>query len=350
MNRVFERPRRHRFARREAGLSIVELMISLVLGLMILTAVISVFVNASAARSELERTSRQIENGRFAIELLSEDLRLAGFYGEMDGTALPAMGALADPEHDPCSITLAHWSKALNFHLRGYDNGAGVPACVPATLKAGTDVMVVRRVKSCVAGAAGCEAAAAGKPYLQVSMCDTEMAANPFVVALGAGAFPLRTRDCATAAGRRQYLVRIYFVSTNNGAGQSVPTLKMMELDGGAMVETPLVEGIEEFSIEYGIDTNGDGTTDAYTADPTAYACAGCTPESNWRNVVTVQLYILARNTELSPGYNDDKTYTLGRDAAGNPLIKGPFNDGYRRHMYTGLVRIANVAGRRDTP
>jgi type IV pilus assembly protein PilW len=342
--------RDHRFARREAGLSIIELMISIVLGLMILTAVISVFVNASAARSELERTSRQIENGRFAIELLSDDLRLAGFYGEMDGTALPAMGALADPEHDPCSTTLAHWSKALNFHVRGYDDGAGVPACVPATLKAGTDVIVVRRLKSCAAGVAGCEAAAGTKPYLQVSMCDTEMAATPYVLALGGGAFPLKIRDCATAAGRRQYLVHVYFISTDNGAGQPVPTLKMLELTGGAIVETPLVEGIEEFNVEYGIDTNGDGTTDVYTTDPSAYVCAGCTPESNWRNVVTVQLYVLARNTELSPGYKDDKIYTLGRDAAGTPLTKGPFNNAYRRHLYTGLIRIANVAGRRDTP
>jgi type IV pilus assembly protein PilW len=145
-------------------------------------------------------------------------------------------------------------------------------------------------------------------------------------------------------------VVHIYFISTNNGAGQPIPTLKMMELSGGAMVETPLVEGIEEFNVEYGIDTNGDGTTDAYTTDPTVYVCAGCTPESNWRNVVTVQLYVLARNTELSPNYKDDKTYTLGRDVAGNPLTKGPFNNGYRRHMYTGLVRIANVVGRRDTP
>lgn len=356
MRRLASLSRHSRIARREAGLSIIELMISIALGLLILTAVITVFVNASAARNEVERTSRQIENGRYAVELLSDDLRVAGFYGEMGVTGLPAAGALADPEHDPCSTNTGFWSKAMNFHVLGFDNGAGVPACVPASLKAGTDVVVVRRVKTCAAGVAGCEALDAAKPYLQVSLCDTEMAVTPFVVALGSGGFPLRIRDCGTRAAQRQYLVHIYFISTNNGAGQSIPTLKMMELTGGAMVETPLVEGIEEFNVEYGIDTDGDGTVDAYTTNPTAFtgnpagSCGTCTPESNWSNVLTAQFHILARNLDTSPGYTDGKTYGLGRNAAFNPITVGPFSDGYRRHIYTGLVRIANAAGRRDTP
>ena len=348
-------------ARREAGLSIIELMISIALGLMILTAVISVFVNASTARNEVERTSRQIENGRFAVELLSDDLRVAGFYGEMGIASLPATGALADAEHNPCSTTAANWGKAMNFHVLGYDNGTGVPACVPASLMAGTDVVVVRRVKTCVAGVDGCEAATSVKPYLQVSLCETELAVKPYVIGLqGTADFTqLHLRDCTTSppgtvAGRRQYLVRIYFISTDNGAGQPIPTLKVMELElkSGAidMVERPLVEGIQNFNVEYGIDTDGDGTVDAYSTAPAAFVCGTCTPESNWRNVLTAQFYILARNIDTSPGYSDGKTYRLGRDAAGDPITVGPFNDGFRRHIYTGLVRIANAAGRRDTP
>jgi len=351
MSRLMKRSQHPRSARREAGLSLIELMISIVLGLMILTAVITVFVNASAARNEVERTSRQIENGRFAVELLSNDLRLAGFYGELDVTTIPAMGALADAEHDPCSTTAAHWSKAMNFHVLGYDNGAGAPPCVPASLKAGTDVVVVRRAKTCVAGVAGCEAATNGKSYLQVSLCDTEIATSPFVIGLeGTASYALRIRDCATRAGQRQYLVRVYFISTDNGAGQPIPTLKMMELTGGSMIQTPLVEGIEQFNVEYGIDTDGDGAVDAYIANPTIYVCGTCTPESNWKNVLTAQFYILARNIDASPGYTDDKTYSLGRDAAGNPVTVAPPGDGYRRHIYTGTVRIANAAGRRETP
>ena len=355
MSRLTNSSPGHPSVRCEAGLSLIELMVSIALGLMILTAVISVFVNTSTARNEVERTSRQIENGRYAVELLSNDLRVAGFYGEMGIASLPATGALADAEHNPCSTTAANWGKAMNFHVLGYDNGTGVPACVPASLMAGTDVVVVRRVKTCVAGVDGCEAAINGGPYLQVSLCETELAGTPYVIGLqGTANYTLKIRDCATAAGKRQYLVRIYFISTDNGAGQAVPTLKMMELElkNGAidMVERPLVEGIQNFNVEYGIDTDGDGTVDAYSTAPAAFVCGTCTPESNWRNVLTAQFYILARNIDTSPGYSDGKTYRLGRDATGDPITVGPFNDGFRRHIYTGLVRIANAAGRRDTP
>ena len=51
--------------RHQSGLSLIELMVSVTLGLLILSGVLVVFVNASAARNEVERTSRQIENGRF---------------------------------------------------------------------------------------------------------------------------------------------------------------------------------------------------------------------------------------------------------------------------------------------
>ena len=80
--------------RRQFGLSLIELMVSVTLGLLILSGVLVVFVNTSAARNEVERTSRQIENGRYASELLTEDLRLAGFYGELN-VASPRAGCVA---------------------------------------------------------------------------------------------------------------------------------------------------------------------------------------------------------------------------------------------------------------
>ena len=308
------------------------------LGLIILAAVTTVFSNTSASRNELERTSRQIENGRYAVEILSDSLRLAGFYGELGVGDIAVPGAVPDP----CSTNAPDWIAAIQLHLQGYDNGAGAPACLPA-LQAGTDVLVVRRVKTCVAGVAGCEAATAGKPYIQVSLCNTEMTATPYVLGLqGTANFNLTIRGCATAAGLRQYLVHIYFISTNNGAGQNVPTLKRMELTGAGWVETPLVEGIERLNIEYGIDTNGDGNPDAYTANPASVA--------DWSNVVTARFHILARNIDASPGYTDNKTYNLGLNAAGAAVTYTPGGDPFRRHVYSGLVRIVNPAGRRDTP
>jgi type IV pilus assembly protein PilW len=337
--------------RRQAGLSLVELLVSITLGLLVLSGVLVVFVNASAARNEVERISRQIENGRYASELLGEDLRLAGFYGELTGISAP--GALPA---DPCSTTPGDWQSWIPIHLQGYDEAGFASAnCALTNLKANTDVLVVRRASTCPAGIAGCDAAASGKPYLQVSLCATQVAPNYKLGLEGTETFDMQKRTCLTTAlaNKREYLARIYFIATDNGAGQNIPTLKRLELTGSGWSTVPLVEGIEELQLHYGLDTNGDGQPDVYVANPNDYpaaACAGTCPRDNWMNVVTVQYHLLARNLDTSPGYNEGtKKYVLGNDAAGNPIERTP-GDGYRRHVYTGLVRVANPAGRRDTP
>ena len=334
--------------RRAAGFSLVELMISMAIGLMLVGTVLVVFSNASSARSELERNSRQFENGRYAVELLTDDLRAAGFFGDVDVDALAAPAALPDP----CSTVPAQWAAALPIHVQGYESGTGGPACLPADAKSNADIVVVRRVKTCVAGVAGCEPAMPGKPYLQATLCNAD--SIPYVVGpFGATEFPLMRKDCITPAALREYLVNVYFISTGNRAGRDIPTLMRLELTGSTMAQVPLVEGIEEMTLEYGVDDDGDGQPDAYTANPSLYTyagCAVCTAVHNWSNVVAVRLYLLARSPDPSPGYVDTKRYALGHDAAGNAITVGPKHDAYRRHVYAALVRIANPAGRRDRP
>lgn len=331
---------------RQHGVTLVELMISLTLGLILLAALLTVFSNSSAARSELERTSRQIENGRYAVQMLSDDLRVAGFYGELNVGSMPVPAALPDP----CSTTSADWNAAIPLHVQAYDDATSPITCLPVTAKANSDVLVVRRVKTCVAGVAGCEAVGAGKPYLQASLCNSD--ASQHVLDLeGTGTFPLKQKDCATPAVKREYMVHIYFINTDNGSGQNVPTLTRLEMSSGILVQVPLVEGIEELNIEYGIDTDGDGQPDAYSADPTNFACGTCTsPGINWSNVVTAHINVLARSVDISPGHTDTRTYRLGLNASGNPIFVGPKTDRYRRNVYSAMVRIANAAGRRDAP
>lgn len=336
-------------ARRQSGLTLIELMVSITLGLMILSGVLAVFFNTSSARNEVERTSRQIENGRHAVQLLATDLQLAGFLGEFNPSNVAVPASLPA---DPCSLSAADWESWLPFHVLGYDNAGFVSATCPLpNRQADTDVVIVRRARTCLAGVAGCEPAVAGQPYIQVSLCANE--ATTHRIGLEGGAtFDLTGKDCAGGADKRQYYTHIYFISADNGAGASVPTLMRLELTGGGWTTVPLVEGIENFQVEYGLDADGDGAPEAYAANPGDYpkgACAGACPVNNWMNVVTARFHVLARNIDASPGYADGKVYELGIDDNGSPVTVTPGGP-YRRHVYSSLVRIANASGRRDRP
>src|SRR5437762_14019002 len=72
-----------RGAFRSRGFSLVELMVALVIAAIVLLGLAAYFVSSSRNFSETERVSRQIENGRYAAALLSEEVRHAGFYGEV---------------------------------------------------------------------------------------------------------------------------------------------------------------------------------------------------------------------------------------------------------------------------
>ena len=67
----------------QRGFSLVEMMVSIALGLIVLSVVVTMFAAQSAARSNLDRSAGQIENGRYALDLLGDELRLAGYYAEL---------------------------------------------------------------------------------------------------------------------------------------------------------------------------------------------------------------------------------------------------------------------------
>ena len=341
-----------------AGVSLVEMMIAVTLGLLILAALASIFASSSHSRNEIERNSRQIENGRFAIETLAEDIRLAGFYGELNTAQVVPPGALPDP----CSADPVAWKSAIRLHIYGWDEGLGVPPCIPLTNhKPRTDVLMIRRAATCEVGQLGCEPMDANKPYLQVSRCATEQMTTPYDMGYTGGGWGLRLKNCTAAAGLRRYLMRIYYIAMDNGVGQPIPTLKRLDFDGKVYDSQPLVEGIEELNFEYGIDwgpvvgalSAGDGRPESYTADPTSFVdatCGGfCGPLTNWLNAMTVRIHLLSRNIDPSPDYVDQKIYTLGTTQNGSSYDVTP-GGSYRRHVYSSLVRVVNAAQRRETP
>lgn len=342
------------FTRRplQSGLSLIELMISITIGLLILSSLTALFVNQSQIRSELDKTNRMIDNGRYALDVVSENLRMAGFYGEPNPGVLVA-GALPDP----CSVTLGDISASIPYFIQGYnaasvtDAATSPPACIPASVKAGSDILVIRRVDTSNVGEsqnaitqASAVAAATTIPYLQISQCQYDPVSPRYKVGNNPASFTLRQRNCTQTsttpyADLRRMIVQIYFIDSNNQAGDGIPTLKRIELSSaGNLTTVPLVEGIEYMQIEYGLDANTDGNADSYIASPVV---------ANWPNIMSVKINIISRNIDLSAGHNESKTYSLG----GSPAITftPATTDHYKRHAYTQIVRLVNPSGLRET-
>src|SRR4029077_3652606 len=130
---------------RHGGFSLIELMVALTLDGILLLGLAAFFVSSSRSFSEAERVSRQIENGRYASATIAEEIRHAGFYGEVSNVInLPPTSAIAVPTAipDPCATTLANVAAALPVPIQGIDNvaSATLPSCITDAVL-GTDII-----------------------------------------------------------------------------------------------------------------------------------------------------------------------------------------------------------------
>lgn len=385
---------------RHTGMSLVELMIALAIGSLLLLGLVSTFRNSSETQRELEKSNQLIENGRYALDLIYQDLRHAGYYGFYYGastlpTALP----------DPCATDAASLEVALNVPVQGYAaaniaaiadinhaNTCEAGLLTAANLKPGSDILVVRRLDTGVLQGA---APSNKEIYMQANV-------NSFAIQIGnnaAGTIDANVIGSKTADNQSQSLykyppaptpasqgddpddvgyddwadirklhVHIYFVapcrygSGANGVCQNgddtVPTLKRLELgpdEGGTatiMKLMPIVDGIEFLKFRYGVDdtpsatnmaTNapGDGVADLYANSPTLAQ----TP-----NITTVTATLLARTLTESRGYQDDKVYDIAGMIYDPDPSDAVADDSFKRHVYTTVVHLMNIAGRREIP
>lgn len=346
---VYDR-RARRLPSVQSGFSLIELMIAIAISLLILAALTTLFVNISQSNNELAKTNSQIENGRFAVQLLEGDIVHAGFWGQLryvpapETPSFPAATAIPDPCLAVASWDAAYKANLLAIPVQGFANAATLTACGLGTVLASSDVLVVNHANNCVAGAANCDGGTDTGPHIQGAACVSD--GPHYVISSTAGDFVLRNKNCTTAAERRKIISNIYYLATNNG----VPTLmRVSRVNGAYVAPQPLIEGIEAFRVEYGIDSLGknglpisatnypDGSADQFVS------CAPCTL-AQLSNVVAVKIHLLARNLEPTLGYTDSKSYQLGATSI------AAFGDQYKRHVFSTTIRLVNPSARREMP
>lgn len=314
--------------RLERGFTLIELMVSLAIGLLLVIVMTVIFVNSSNSRRELTLSAEVIENGRYALSVLDRELSQSGFYG----TLVAATGStLADDKI--CSVDssdLTEWAGSFSVHAKGFNHDVSIPICLKR--KSGTDAIFIQRASTCQVGESGCDVESATQAYLQVSECGGEYNTKPFVLEAGNGGaakFDLQTSSCLSAekAGKRRLIRRFYYISEASALSYMDVTL------AGPMTPVALVEDIDQMQIEYAIDSDADSTVDSYSSTP-----------GNWVDVIGARIWVLARSSASSRNVADAITFTMGDSKVEVPAAA----TNLKRRVYSTYISFASPKARRE--
>ncbi|USD38216.1 PilW family protein [Ferrimonas sp. SCSIO 43195] len=309
---------------RVKGLTLVELLIAMVLGVFVLSAVFGVFVSSSISVTSTGQYNQIQESARLALRLMSDDLSQAGFYAGLTGTSLTTRNVSVDAVVNNDCVGLGENNASVpadRGHFRtiwSYRQSA-VPSmdCTQQALL-GSHVLQVKRLL----GPNVAATALSENRYYLVS--------NHAQARLFAGNQPAPV----LVQGRYwQWQHRVYYVERRD---DGMPVLKWRQLYvNGGMVEEELVEGVEMLQFLFAVDSLGDGRVDSYIT-------ASAMSEAQWDGVVevlAVTVYLVVRAANDDQGGISD-----GRLRLTLPDGVVSYDDGIPRRLFSTTVMVRNAA------
>jgi type IV pilus assembly protein PilW len=312
-----------------AGLTLIELLVALAIGLFLVAGAVQAYVQGSASYRLAELLSRLDENARFALATLEPDIRLAGFWGEHNQPGLvnvPA-GIAVHCDGDDTSefaLDLAHGIDAR-------DDSYELPCPAFDTARPASDVLIVRR--------AGADAVALQAGQIQVQS------------SLGAARLfddgQLPAGFDAASSSTHDLVVHAYYIDEGSSFAPGTPSLRRLALVRGATLENQeIIAGVENLQVQLGIDTNGDGTVERYVdrdhpaLDPGA---AGRVAEAR---VVAVRIWLLMRADSAAGNNFQDTHQHQPPDADLGPFRPGDtgYPADYPRIEISRTIYLRNLA------
>jgi type IV pilus assembly protein PilW len=297
---------------RQNGFSLVELMISLVLGGLVIAAVGTVYLGSRQSFRTQDAMGRMQEGARYAFETLSVDLRQVGF-------------GCASVNTDAVDATW--YNNLFKRPLLGYESGAGLPADgiddavdIPAPDEVPDALMVLRADKSResqLATANTTTAAHGVSPSGLVVITEVYKDATVYTASAASGSsFTLNQASalpCKPGAPIwppvANYMMlplsgHIYYLK-NNAAGE--PSLyRETLLANGTTEAQELVEGVENMQIMYGEDTSQVSVAECPDDGCSADVYVAANAVTNWNRVVSVRLTLTMRSAEANVGTGGD--------------------------------------------
>ncbi len=328
----------HSSPRRARGLSLLELLVALSIGIFLVGGVVSLFLASKRSYTETDRFARVAESGRFALVTLGRDLRQAGFFGAAglaNLTTDPDTGVVAGD----CTAPADAYGFGTYFQVVRADGAGQAVGCVTDAVP-NSDVIVIKSVR-----AVPLTDGARDNRTDDTGVINTpEVINNQRVYILantdrgvlfrGADATPptLLAGGDVPQGEAWQYQAAVYYVRAGNAGNGNVPRLSRKVLGWDAVnnrlaiLTEDLAEGVEQMRVLLGEDRTLDGNVDVLVDS---------TQVVDWGRVLSAQPNLLVRSIETEPGYVDDRTYVL----AGTNFTPG---GSFRRLVVSETVSMRN--------
>ncbi len=333
-------PRQRRF---HTGFSLIELLVSMAIGLIIMIAAMSAYLGSAGAGKMAEAQSRMNEDAQAALSILSQHIRMSGSNPEQPNRVdsnNPAQSSMRNPVYGATSLVLAGTATTSNFSLRGCDGTFGSFTNMTSTTALDT--------LTCAAPPPANPSDAIAVSY-EADRFNTVAAGNLPTDCLG-NALPVVTATVpvvvtstpvVTATANVTYTVADNRFYVSNTAG--IPHLFCKGL--GSATPQPLVENIESIRFRYGTLSTASTSTTATVAgylsatevltDTNLAALAD--DAARWAKVATVRICIVVRSEALVA---PDATSAQYLDCSGTLVTTPP--DLRLRRAYTTTVVLRN--------
>jgi type IV pilus assembly protein PilW len=331
----------------QRGLTLVELMVAMVIGLALIAGVTELFITNKQTYRLTDASSRIQESARFTFRFLTKDVRMAGYNG-CAGEAMTVTNTL----NDSSSFLYDFGTSVQGFEAT---SGSAWTPTVPTAItspKGGSDILTVRGIFGDGVDITGqpsnsgdCNNSASHTAVLKVSDASS-LDAGDIVIAgncsrasilqitnVNAGSNVVHNTGGAHVPGNKtKDLAACY---AGNGQMFKISTLVFYvrnNPDGNPSLyrnDEELVEGVENMQVEYGVGSGATNLVDQFlTADNVTAA--------DWPNVISVRLNLLMRSIEENIT-TAPQTYTFN-----GASVTADSDDKKLYRTYTTTIAIRN--------
>lgn len=304
------------------GFSLVELMVSMAIGSVLLAGVLTVYVNSNNAFHVSNSLNTLVSDARFATHLIRQDVQLSGSHGLAQKDASFTNTGIANIASD-CAV---QWFANITTNITGSNNTNPYSAtCISAAdgYVANSDVLVIRYADP-------------------APVADADIVANTVYSRnnLGEGilftnAIPALSNAGFTAQNNQYNSVAYYISDHTDSAGDGYPSLHRIRLVAGpALEDEVVVPGVQDMQIQYGFDSDDDGSVDQYINADNPIIDWTFEPDVNHILSISLSLLLVAETPEA--GLNTAKTFNY----ADKQVVVA--NDGKFRRLITTVIPLNN--------